>query len=553
MSPFSNAFENWHLCRNMKIDEEEGGVEEAYGGGNPDNKWQIKHEQDGGSKEFEEQLSSCNPFPIIKSPVAVRSSHRLLIDTLPDKDEDETIDPSIDPSKKERLLMFSPYSNPTFYINVLSSSNNEFEVSMSKNNSFRINELYEKGKERRRFELRRYREILNEISIPDISPTEIASEAIQSRKKSPHSVKTNSFRFQELYEKGREHQRDVLRRFKENERRSIEGLPRLEGMSLEGKEVISETKEQAFRFNELYKKGTKQQRSELRRHNESKNFKKYRGPSSERKNKIVTEESLAFDRKMLLLLRRNREHAMKRKMEIAKARADRAAAEEMITSPRLPSRSRSTPRVHDDHSDDVSTYSNVSSSSKLSFHKRNKEIAMKRKISTKKKFNEQEQKDVGTGVNDDVSISSVQSHRASTSKFNEDSDNASAASVRSQPRQTKWKFYEDIEDMSISSTCSTRSTMSTRSIRRKNNMTSNELDKNICSIHNLKFRKREVLAIKRSNHQERRSATAELLQSKSGPKLDACNHNMFISPKSTMFMSLKFEDQLRDSEENGGN
>lgn len=81
------------------------------------------------------------------------------------------------------------------------------------------------------------------------------------------------------------------------------------------------------RFEKLYEQGKRQNRSELKRYQEQKSSRKYKGKQSTKSEpKVVTEETIAYNKKMRKLLKKNREIALKRKKAIAQARANREEA-----------------------------------------------------------------------------------------------------------------------------------------------------------------------------------------------------------------------------------
>ncbi len=81
------------------------------------------------------------------------------------------------------------------------------------------------------------------------------------------------------------------------------------------------------RIETLYEQGKSQKRSELKRYQEQKSLRKYKGKQSTKSEpKVLTEETIVYNNKMRDLLRKNREIALQRKKAIAQARANREEA-----------------------------------------------------------------------------------------------------------------------------------------------------------------------------------------------------------------------------------
>jgi hypothetical protein len=131
--------------------------------------------------------------------------------------------------------------------------------------------------------------------------------------------------------------------------------------------IVSQRYSSSKRFDELYRRGKEKRRAELKKFTKEKNAKKEIPLTSSKKlsTKIISEDSIRNSRKMLGLVKRNEEFALKRKKELARARA-RDKARQYTPGPTFDLRSLSSLHPKEDSPFESDTDNSTSRCSSLS-------------------------------------------------------------------------------------------------------------------------------------------------------------------------------------------
>jgi hypothetical protein len=172
-------------------------------------------------------------------------------------------------------------------------------------------------------------------------------------------------RIEEMYQRGKNQKRIELHQLMETKRKRL----KVSVLRPINKQILDE---KSSRLNDLYEKGKKQNRADLETFLRKKNARKYLFVDKKHmkleKPKATTPEMIAYNKRMFDLRKKNHDIAVKRRMQIARARSR--------VSLSLPFQTSSG----DSSSLSSSTSSVISSISMFEMREKNREFVIKRKI-----------------------------------------------------------------------------------------------------------------------------------------------------------------------------